>query len=81
MELFQMAEITAEKVKCGCINNIREGKCYTFYCSRNEADSFSPILQITKKYVYTNLKFTFRFLFQKLGCFCQVWPKILAKDE
>jgi hypothetical protein len=30
MELFQMAEITAEKVKCGCINTIREGKCYPF---------------------------------------------------
>ncbi len=31
MELLQIAEITAEKVKCGCINAIREGKCYPFY--------------------------------------------------
>ncbi len=23
-----MAEITAEEVKCDCINAIREGKCY-----------------------------------------------------
>jgi hypothetical protein len=25
-----MAEITAKQVKGGCINAIREGKCYTF---------------------------------------------------
>jgi hypothetical protein len=30
MELFQMDEITAEEVKCGCINAIREGQCYPF---------------------------------------------------
>jgi hypothetical protein len=34
-----------------------------------------------KIYVYTNLKFTFRFLFHQLSCFCQVWPKILAKNK
>jgi hypothetical protein len=34
---------------------------------------------LQKIYVYTNLKFTFRLLFQQLGCFCQVWQKILYK--
>jgi hypothetical protein len=29
-ELFKMNEITAEEVKCSCINAIREGKCYPF---------------------------------------------------
>jgi hypothetical protein len=39
------------------------------------------MFQLTKKYVNPNLKFTFKFLFQQLGCFCQVWLKILAKNE
>jgi hypothetical protein len=26
--VFQMAEITVEEEKCGCIYAIREGKCY-----------------------------------------------------
>ncbi len=30
MELFQKAEITAEKVKSGRINASRDGKCYPF---------------------------------------------------
>ncbi len=28
MKVFQVAEIPAEKVKCGCINAIRDGKCH-----------------------------------------------------
>ncbi len=43
-----MAEIiTAEKVKCGCIKSERESAIH-FYWFRNEADSFSSMLQLAK---------------------------------
>ncbi len=45
MEVFKMAEITAELVKCGCVNAITEGKCFQFLGFRNEADYFSSMLQ------------------------------------
>ncbi len=52
MELFQMAEITAEEVKCGCIIAIRQGKWYLIsifiFIFTNEAVSFSSMLQLTK---------------------------------
>jgi hypothetical protein len=39
LELFQMTEITAEEVKCSCINAIREREsAIHFYWFRSKAD-------------------------------------------
>jgi hypothetical protein len=50
MELFfQMTEITAEEVKCSCINAIRDREsAFNFYWFKSKADSFSSMLQLTK---------------------------------
>ncbi len=73
-----------------CINAIREKSAIHFYLFRNEADSFNSMLQLTKKYVYTYFKFTWRFLFQQLGLFllgltqnssCQEWTTLDKKDS
>jgi hypothetical protein len=45
-ELLQIAEITAEFVKCGCINALRHGSATHFYWFRREADSFSSLLEL-----------------------------------
>jgi hypothetical protein len=48
-----MAEIIVEEVKCGLLMLSEWESDIHFYLFRNEADSFSSMLQLT------NLKFTF----------------------
>jgi hypothetical protein len=55
MELFQMNEITAEEVKCSCINASERESAIHFYWFRNKADSFSSMLQLTKN-MFTPIK-------------------------
>ncbi len=64
-----MAEITAEQVKCGCINAVRERKCYPFFTDLGIKQIL--LTQCKNLQCLHQFKFTFRFLFQQLGCFCQ----------